>query len=106
MRLPSRSASSFLSEEQRRILLALQQGCQLKVHRSLDGAKVYQLHWVSPQGQIQTQELAAEPIRALEQCGCLQSNMKFPAASLLLTEYGTQLAAAKDVLRPVGPRSY
>ncbi len=37
-----------LNSEQRRILAALQGGCYLKIHRTLDGAKVYRLLLLPP----------------------------------------------------------
>ena len=76
-----------LSSEQRRILAALQGGCYLKIHRTLDGAKVYRLYCSSAPDD-QGEELPAAPVDALEQHGYLQSNMKFPAATLLLTARG------------------
>lgn len=74
-----------LNTEQRRILAALQAGCYLKIHRTLDGAKLYRLHCSGEDGG---EELPAAPVDALERHGYLQSNMKFPAATLLLTERG------------------
>jgi hypothetical protein len=83
-----------LNHEQRRILAALRQGCYLKIHRTLDGAKVYRLHCSAPDGEITVEELSAAPVDALERHGYVQSNMKFPAATLLLTERGVQAATA------------
>jgi hypothetical protein len=76
-----------LNTEQRRILAALQRGCYLKIHRTLDGAKVYRLHCLIG-GEDAVEELPAAAVDALERHGYLQSNMKFPAATLLLTERG------------------
>ena len=78
-----------LSTEQRRILAALQGGCYLKIHRTLDGAKVYRLHCPGD-GETGGEELPASAVDALERHGYLQSNMKFPAATLLLTERGAR----------------
>ena len=77
-----------LSQEQRRILAALQQGCYLKVHRTLDGAKVYCLYCSSTDGKERAEELPAALVDPLERHGYVQSNMKFPAATLLLTVRG------------------
>jgi hypothetical protein len=98
-----------LNGEQRRILQALQSGCHLKVHRDLDGAKVYRLHCPAAStaaGVNAAEEVAAGNVEALERRGYLQSNLKFPAAMLLLTERGLQAASTPAALRPVGPRSY
>ena len=99
-----------LNSEQRRILVALQHGCHLKVHRDLDGAKVYRLHH-PPARAVTTEEVASTIVETtivetLERRGYLQSNLKFPAATLLLTERGVEAANTPAPLRPVGPRSY
>jgi hypothetical protein len=95
-----------LSSEQQRVLLALQQGCHLKVHRTLDGAKVYRLHGAAAGGEDAAEEVAPGVVETLERRGYLQSNMKFPAAAYLLTERGAQAIEAPAALHPVGPRSY
>ena len=98
-----------LNGEQRRILRALQSGCHLKVHRDLDGAKVYRLHCPAcgeDGGEDAAELVAAGSVDALERHGYLQSNLKFPAATLLLTERGRQAASAPAALHPVGPRGY
>jgi hypothetical protein len=95
-----------LSGEQRRILQALQQGCHLKVHRTLDGAKVYRLHGAPSGGEEIAEEVNAGLVEALERGGYLQSNLKFPAAALLLTERGAAAASGPAALHPVGPRGY
>jgi hypothetical protein len=101
-----------LNDEQRRVLLALRQGCHLKVHRTLDGDKVCRLHHSPHAGNASIEVLPLELIDALERSGFVQSNMKFPAATLLLTERGVQAAeavmtaSAGDGLRPIGPRKY
>jgi hypothetical protein len=82
-----------LNQEQRRILAALQRGCYLKIHRTLDGAKVYRLYCSNADGAATVEELSAAPVDTLERHGYIQSNMKFPAATLLLTERGAQAAA-------------
>lgn len=90
-----------LSAQQLAVLRALQDGCQLKVHRTLDGAKTYRLHCPGAHaletgqetGQEIGQVLPAAAVELLERRGYLQSNMKFPAATLLLTERGRQAAA-------------
>lgn len=94
------------NREQRRILQALLSGCHLKVHRTVDGAKEYRLHGSTADGVPAAEVLAPGPVEALERRGYLQSNLKFPAASLLLTERGVQAASAPALLRPIGPRGY
>ncbi len=81
-----------LSTEQRRILAALQGGCYLKIHRTVDGDKVYRLY-CSSSSDDRGEELPAAAVDALERHGYLQSNMKFPAATLLLTERGVRARA-------------
>jgi uncharacterized protein YjhX (UPF0386 family) len=104
--------SERLGDEQRRVLLALRQGCHLKVHRTVDGDKVCRLHCSPQEGCPNVEDLPLELVDALERGGFVQSNMKFPAAALLLTERGAKaaeslLAASPEGgLRPVGPRQY
>jgi hypothetical protein len=79
-----------LNHEQRRILAAMQEGCYLKIHRTLDGAKVCCLHGTTLDGKESAEELPAALVDALERHGYVQSNMKFPVATLLLTERGAR----------------
>lgn len=99
-----------INSEQQRLLQALQSGCYLKVHRTLDGAKLYQLHGAHAGGEHSNDKGAeiVSPglVETLERHGYLQSNMKFPAAMLLLTERGIEAANAASSLRPIGPRRY
>jgi hypothetical protein len=95
-----------VNSEQQRILQALQQGYHLKVHRTLDGAKVYRLHGPAASGEDTGEEVDPGLVAALERGGYLQSNLKFPAAALLLTERGAQAARSSAALHPVGPRGY
>jgi hypothetical protein len=88
-----------LSGEQRRILQALQQGCHLKVHRTMDGAKVYRLHGAAGGSTAASEEIPADVVEPLERHGCLQSNLKFPAATLLLTERGARAAMTAPTRR-------
>ena len=94
-----------LNHEQRRILQALQRGCHLKVHRDVDGGKVYRLHCPTESGDA-AEVVDSADIDGLERRGYLQSNMKFPAATLLLTERGLQAVSTPAALRPLGPRGY
>ena len=79
-----------LSEVHDYILQALLNGATLKSHRYLDGAKLYKLHPLD--GPAEPVERAA--VDYLKQQGLIKSNMKFPAATYLLTDKGKQAAAA------------
>ena len=65
-------------------MLAMAGGATLKVHRTLDGRKEYRLHHL--QGGSDSVEPAL--VDRLLQRGWLDSNMKFPAATFLLTDAG------------------
>ncbi len=76
-----------LTPPQRDLLLAMREGATLKNHRDLDGQKVHLLHPLG--GDPQPVSLAlVESLRAL---GLIQSNLKFPVATYVLTD--TALAA-------------
>lgn len=66
------------------LLVDLQNGAILKVHRTLDGAKVHKLH----RHGVDATEINIAIVRYLEKQNLIQSNMKFPAATYLLTEQG------------------
>lgn len=74
-----------LTHRQRQLLAALQAGDVLKVHRTLDGAKQHRLH---PLDGSPTRTVAAADVEALLSAGLIASNMKFPAATFLLTPEG------------------
>ncbi|MBX3015477.1 MAG: hypothetical protein KF832_28410 [Caldilineaceae bacterium] len=73
------------------ILQAVQQGASLKAHRTLDGQKTHKVHLAD--GTVWV--VSAQAVRLLEDRGWLRSNMKFPAATYLLTEAGWQASAAQ-----------
>jgi hypothetical protein len=79
-----------LSEAQRHILLALAEGLILKGHRTLDGEKLYRLHAMD--GST-LEEIGEAAMDGLKDEKLIHSNMKFPAASFLLTEKGRKVAA-------------
>jgi len=91
--------------EQARVLAALLHGSCLKVHRTLDGDKIYRL---ATPDQAHSEEIGAEIAAALEQKNLIASNMKFPAATFLLTDKGVLLAtqATNATATPCGPRNY
>lgn len=98
-----------ISPEQRRILAALKQGCQLKVHRTADGRKEHRLHGLpDASSPADTASVDADAVARLEAGGFVESNMKFPAATFLLTEKGSEAAAhlTGSPLTPTGPRNY
>jgi hypothetical protein len=94
-----------LSAEQRDLCIAMQQGDRLKVHRTVDGVKQYLLHRLDGTGAI---EIDADIVDELVQAGLIESNMKFPAATFLLTDKAVRLIARlTGVARtPVGPRNF
>jgi hypothetical protein len=79
-----------LSEDQRALLHAIAAGDTLKVHRTVDGEKVYRLH---PLEGSSEREIAPADAEKLLTLGLIDSNMKFPAATFLITPKG--VAAVK-----------
>ena len=92
-----------LTTEQQEVLAALQTGQHLKVHRTPDGLKRYHLHRVD--GSV-AGNVSAGIVDRLERGGFIESNMKFPAATFLLTEKGNSAATRITGSRqsPAGPR--
>jgi hypothetical protein len=79
-----------LSPAQRRILIAMREGATLKAHRTLDGEKMHRLHPL----QGEPEPVDAADVEALRELGLIASNMKFPAATYVLTEKGLEIASA------------
>lgn len=75
-----------LSPAQARVLRAMAEGQTLKVHRDMEGRKVYRLHTL--EGAERTVQRVT--VEALLARGLLDSNQKFPAATFWLTPLGTQ----------------
>ncbi len=73
-----------LTDDQRRLLLKIANGEALKVHRDLEGNKVYQLHSLDGHAETIGRELA----ESLIDLGLLDSNKKFPAATFWITAAG------------------
>lgn len=69
-------------------------GWTLKVHRYLDGRKLYKLHPLD--GEPET--VRRTTVERLQDEGLIDSNKKFPVATYLLTERGKQVVAALDEL--------
>lgn len=77
-----------LSAAQVGLLAAVAVGDVLKVHRTLDGSKQYRLH---PLDESPSLDCVASDVEALLRHGLIESNMKFPAATFLLTPQGAQV---------------
>lgn len=94
-----------LSAPQRALLIALQAGDRLQVQRTLDGAKRYRLHARDDAAVV---AIAATVVDGLLRAGLIESNMKFPAATFLLTDKGLAIAAAitGSEQTPIGPRNF
>jgi hypothetical protein len=72
------------SPAEKTLLSALASGSLLKSHRYLDGTKAFRLHPLeSPPANV-----GSSIVEALLERGFIQSNQKFPAATLLLTAKG------------------
>lgn len=78
-----------LRSAQRRILIEIARGATLKSHRYLDGEKTYRLHSLNGTKEDVHSGVIADLIRR----GYVQSNQKFPAATLLLSPEGKRVAA-------------
>ena len=94
-----------LSEGEEKILISLQRGSRLKVHRTLDGVKAYRLHG---QAEEVSEAVGTGVVSSLQRRGLIESNLKFPAATFLLTDKGVLLASklTGSSLQPTGPRNY
>lgn len=79
-----------LSEAQQRVLKALAEGIVLKGHRNIEGEKVYKLHAMDGS---EIAVIEADVIEFLKENKLVHSNMKFPAASFLLTDKGREIAS-------------
>lgn len=90
--------------EARDLLRELAAGSVLKVHRDVDGGKVHRLHPLTGGERDVGERLVSD----LRRRGLIESNMKFPVATYLLTEKGSREAArlVQRSGRPVSSRSY
>lgn len=79
----------LLSDGHKHILKALAEGIVLKGHRDMEGEKVYKLHAMDGS---EIEEVSSEVMEFLKEHKLIHSNMKFPAASFLLTEKGREIA--------------
>jgi hypothetical protein len=71
-----------LTPAQRNLLRAMLDGASLKAHRDLDGAKTHLLHPLIGEPS----PVSAELVESLRNLGLIQSNLKFPAATYVLTD--------------------
>ncbi len=85
-----------LTDAQKQLLRNMLNGWTLKSHRMLDGEKAYRLHGLAGEES----EVADATVEGLVAKSLLQSNLKFPAASYLLTEKGRSLAIR--LAKPLG----
>jgi hypothetical protein len=94
-----------LGRQENEILAALVSGYQLKSHRYLDGQKAYTLH---DTGSDATRPVLVATVERLRDRGLIVSNMKFPAATYMLTEEGERVAASLTAspLRPLLARLF
>ena len=79
------------SHEGNEVLRALVSGYELKSHRYLDGRKVYTLHDTATDA---TRPINVATIDNLRDRGLIVGNMKFPAATYMLTTEGARVAAS------------
>ena len=94
-----------LKHAEKTVLRALVSGSHLKSHRYLDGSKLYALHALDHDAP---QPVDAAVVDHLRDLGLISSNMKFPAATYLLTAQGAKVAASLTTspLRPILSRLF
>jgi hypothetical protein len=80
----------MLTTAQRDILKAMLDGATLKVHRDLDGDKQHLLHPLHGDPQ----PVAAGLVESLRDRELIQSNLKFPAATYLLTDKALEVLSS------------
>lgn len=93
-----------LSPAQTRVLQGLMAGGTLKIHRHLDGTKVYQLYLLD----CSSVNIRRATVDYLKIQGLIDSNKKFPAATYLLTEKGREIATAlvPQTLNPLSSKKF
>jgi hypothetical protein len=80
-----------IGRDEKETLAALVSGYQLKSHRYLDGEKVYRLHDTATEA---TRPVSLATVERLRTRGLIVGNMKFPAATYMLTTEGERVAAS------------
>lgn len=79
-----------LTSAQRDLLKAMLEGATLKVHRDLDGTKEHLLHPL----QGEPQPVPAALVESLRDLDLIQSNLKFPAATYILTDKAIKMVSS------------
>ncbi|MDQ3249184.1 MAG: hypothetical protein M3Q45_08255 [Chloroflexota bacterium] len=94
-----------LGADHKYILCALAGGSRLQDHRTVEGDKVYKLH---PLDEAPGEMVVAATVDYLQRHGLIDSNMKFPAATYLLTDKGATVAATLTgaPTRPLTTKKY
>ncbi len=94
-----------LSVAHKHILCELARGSRLQDHRDLDGGKLYKLH---PLDNAPDMPIPAASVTYLQRHKLIESNMKFPAATYLLTDKGAAIAVALTPTQtlPLASRNY
>jgi hypothetical protein len=94
-----------LGRQEKEVLRALVSGYQLKSHRYLDGQKIYTLHDTATDA---TRPVRVTTVDRLRDLGLIVGNMKFPAATYMLTIEGERVAASltPSPLRPILARLF
>jgi len=94
-----------LSATHKHILGELARGSRLQDHRDLEGGKLYKLHSLDNAVDI---AIAAASVAYLQRHKLIESNMKFPAATYLLTDKGAAIAATLTTVQtlPLASRNY
>lgn len=97
--------AATLTRQEKEVLVALVSGYQLKSHRFLDGQKTYVLHDTATDA---TRPVATKTVDQLRDRGLIVGNMKFPAATYMLTSEGERVAASltSSPLRPLLARFF
>ena len=80
-----------VDREVKATLRALVSGYELKSHRYLDGQKLYTLHDTATDA---TRPVHVTTVDHLRDRGLIVGNMKFPAATYMLTPEGARVAAS------------
>lgn len=93
-----------LSPGEEAVLRAMAQGGTLKTHRTMDGEKLPRLHPLDAPAH----DVDPAVVDSLKRRKLIRSNMKFPAATYLLTDRGRAAASGLGDPDddPLGPRNY
>lgn len=93
-----------LSPGEAAVLRAMAHGGTLKTHRSMDGEKLPKLHPLDAPAY----DVDPRIVDSLKRRKLIRSNMKFPAATYLLTDRGRAVASGlgDSEAGPLGPHHY